>query len=105
MVASQPPTAATMSVHPFRDGNGRISRIIQSLVLARGGALAPEFVSIEEYLGRNTDAYFTTLQRVQGAATNPSATPPHGSNSASKRTSTKPRAGSVKFIRPPRLRS
>ena len=40
-----------VSVHPFRDGNGRIARIVQSLVLAREGLLAPEFVSIEEYLG------------------------------------------------------
>ena len=39
-----------VSVHPFRDGNGRISRIVQSLVLARQGLLAPEFSSIEEYL-------------------------------------------------------
>ena len=46
-----------VSVHPFGDGNGRISRIVQSLVLARGGPLAPEFVSIEEYLGSNTSAY------------------------------------------------
>ena len=60
-----------VSVHPFRDGNGRISRIVQSLVLARGGALAPEFVSIEEHLGRNTDAYYATLQRVQGGSYQP----------------------------------
>jgi DNA-binding transcriptional ArsR family regulator len=60
-----------VSVHPFRDGNGRISRIVQSLVLARGGLLAPEFVSIEEYLGRNTDAYYTTLKRVQGGSYQP----------------------------------
>jgi Fic family protein len=37
-----------VSVHPFRDGHGRISRIIQSLVLARDGLLTPEFSSIEE---------------------------------------------------------
>lgn len=60
-----------VSVHPFRDGNGRISRIVQSLVLAREGLLAPEFVSIEEYLGRNTDAYYATLQRVQGGTYQP----------------------------------
>src|SRR5664280_3149811 len=35
-------------VHPFRDGNGRMARILQSLVLAREGILAPEFASIEE---------------------------------------------------------
>ena len=60
-----------VSVHPFRDGNGRISRIIQSLVLARGGLMAPEFVSIEEYLGSNTSAYYATLQAVQGGSFQP----------------------------------
>lgn len=60
-----------VSVHPFRDGNGRIARIVQSLVLAREGLLAPEFVSIEEYLGRNTDAYYATLQKVQRGAYQP----------------------------------
>jgi hypothetical protein len=60
-----------VSVHPFREGNGRISRIVQSLVLARGGLLAPEFVSIEEYLGRNTAAYYATLQAVQGGTYRP----------------------------------
>jgi Fic family protein len=60
-----------VSVHPFRDGNGRISRIVQSLVLARGGSLAPEFVSIEEYLGSNTSAYYAALQAVQGGSFEP----------------------------------
>lgn len=55
-----------VSVHPFRDGNGRIARIVQSLVLAREGLLAPEFSSIEEYLGRNTARYYAALQEVQG---------------------------------------
>ncbi len=60
-----------VSVHPFRDGNGRVARILQSLVLARGGLLAPELLSIEEYLGRNTAAYYATLQEVQGGAYRP----------------------------------
>jgi Fic family protein len=60
-----------VSVHPFRDGNGRISRIVQSLVLARGGLLAPEFVSIEEYLGGNASAYYAALQAVQGGSYQP----------------------------------
>jgi Fic family protein len=55
-----------VSVHPFRDGNGRISRIVQSLVLAREGLLTPEFNSIEEHLGRVTKDYYVVLQRVQG---------------------------------------
>ena len=60
-----------VSVHPFRDGNGRISRIVQSLVLARGGLLAPESVSIEEHLASNTSAYYATLQAVQGGSFQP----------------------------------
>lgn len=51
-------------IHPFRDGNGRMARCLQSLVLARGGVLAPVFMSTEEYLGRNTQAYYDVLGEV-----------------------------------------
>ncbi len=60
-----------VSIHPFRDGNGRISRVLQSLVLALGGPLAAEFVSIEEYLGRHTDDYYAVLGEVQGGRYRP----------------------------------
>lgn len=58
-------------IHPFRDGNGRMSRCLQTLVLARDQILEPEFSSIEEYLGRNTDSYYRVLTRVGGPAWNP----------------------------------
>ena len=48
-------------IHPFSDGNGRMSRCLQTLVLARGGVMDPTFCSIEEYLGRNTPAYYQCL--------------------------------------------
>lgn len=51
-------------IHPFLDGNGRMARCLQTLVLAREGILAPEFSSIEEYLGRNTPAYYDVLAEV-----------------------------------------
>jgi Fic family protein len=51
-------------VHPFRDGNGRMARALQSLVLARDGVLSPVFMSIEEYLGRNTKDYYRVLAEV-----------------------------------------
>jgi Fic family protein len=60
-----------VSVHPFRDGNGRIARIIQSLVLALEGRLTPELGSIEEYLGHNTGRYYAVLQEVQGGRYQP----------------------------------
>jgi Fic family protein len=55
-------------IHPFRDGNGRMGRCLQTLVLAREGVLEPQFCSIEEYLGRNTEEYYAVLRHVgQGA--------------------------------------
>ena len=51
-------------IHPFSDGNGRMARALQSLVLAREGILDPTFSSIEEYLGRNTPDYYAVLGEV-----------------------------------------
>ncbi len=48
-------------IHPFRDGNGRMARALQTLVLARSGILSPVFSSIEEWLGRNTPDYYKIL--------------------------------------------
>lgn len=59
-------------IHPFRDGNGRMARCLQSFVLARNGILSPVFMSIEEYLGRNTQAYYDVLAEVGGGHWAPS---------------------------------
>jgi len=58
-------------VHPFRDGNGRMARALQTLVLARENIVAPVFSSIEEYLGRNTQAYYDVLAEVGRGSWNP----------------------------------
>ena len=58
-------------IHPFRDGNGRMARCLQTLVLARGGILDAVFSSIEEYLGENTDAYYAVLAEVGGGKWQP----------------------------------
>jgi Fic family protein len=58
-------------VHPFRDGNGRMSRCLQTLVLARDKILAPAWCSIEEYLGANTQRYYDVLGQVGEGAWNP----------------------------------
>lgn len=60
-----------VSIHPFHDGNGRISRIVQSLVLARDGLVSPEFGSIEEYLGAHTAAYYDALNQAHGPTYEP----------------------------------
>jgi Fic family protein len=53
-------------IHPFKDGNGRLSRALQTLVLARDGILHPIFSSIEEWLGREqvTPEYYSVLAEV-----------------------------------------
>jgi len=59
-------------VHPFKDGNGRMARCLQSLVLGREGIpLSPVFLSIEEYLGRNTQVYHDVLANVGGGEWQP----------------------------------
>jgi Fic family protein len=51
-------------IHPFRDGNGRMARCLQTLALAREQVLSPEWMSIEEFLGANTLAYYAILAEV-----------------------------------------
>jgi Fic family protein len=53
-------------IHPFKDGNGRMARALQTLVLAREHILWPELSSIEEYLGHNTKEYYQVLGDVGG---------------------------------------
>ncbi len=48
-------------IHPFRDGNGRMARALQTLVLSRDAIVEPAFSSIEEWLGHNTDDYYRIL--------------------------------------------
>lgn len=55
-------------IHPFSDGNGRMARCLQTLILGREQIIEPPFCSIEEYLGRYTQQYYDVLAEVgQGA--------------------------------------
>lgn len=58
-------------IHPCRDGNGRMARCLQSLVLAREGVGDPVFGSLEEYLGANTQAYYDVLGAVGAGSWQP----------------------------------
>jgi Fic family protein len=58
-------------IHPFRDGNGRMARGLQTLVLAREGVVAQEYSSIEEYLGRERPSYYQILADVGRGRWNP----------------------------------
>lgn len=57
---------AMAAIHPFKDGNGRASRMAASLAMYRGGFKLPEFTSLEEWWGRHLSDYhvaFTCLGR------------------------------------------
>jgi len=55
-------------IHPYKDGNGRMARALQTFVLAQEGILDPRFSSIEEYVGRHAPDYYRVLAEVgQGA--------------------------------------
>jgi Fic family protein len=58
-------------IHPFRDGNGRMARALQSLVLMREGIVAPEFSCIEEYIGNHSHDYYAVLGEVGQGKWNP----------------------------------
>jgi len=58
-------------IHPFKDGNGRMARALQTFVLAREGILDPRFSSIEEFVGNNTTEYYDVLAIVGRGKWNP----------------------------------
>lgn len=58
-------------IHPFKDGNGRMARALQTLVLSRDGIISPVFSSIEEWLGRNTPEYYKILAQTGRGAWHP----------------------------------
>jgi Fic family protein len=58
-------------IHPFKDGNGRMARALQTLVISQNGISSPTFCSIEEWLGRNTLAYYDILKAIGDGHWNP----------------------------------
>ncbi|WP_226347221.1 Fic family protein [Agilicoccus flavus] len=58
-------------IHPFRDGNGRMARVLQTAALGQDTVLEPTFSSIEEWLGQNTTDYYRVLAATGQGAWNP----------------------------------
>lgn len=50
-------------IHPFVDGNGRVSRVLATLVMLLGGYDIRRFFSLEEYYDKDAISYYTHLQK------------------------------------------
>ena len=51
-----------LCIHPFRDGNGRMSRLLSLLLLYKNGFLAGKYISFEEQINLYKQLYYTALQ-------------------------------------------
>lgn len=70
----RPPTTPHLNlvmIHPFRDGNGRMARALQTMARAEDHIVEPTFCSIEEWLGNNTKQYYEALAAVGRGAWQP----------------------------------
>jgi Fic family protein len=55
-----------LAIHPFQDGNGRLSRILTTLLLLRAGYAYVPFSSLESVIEQNKDPYYLALRQTQG---------------------------------------
>lgn len=54
-----------LAIHPFQDGNGRLSRALTTLLLLRTGYNYAPYSSLERIVEENKDAYYLALRRAQ----------------------------------------
>jgi Fic family protein len=54
-----------LAIHPFKDGNGRLSRILTTLLLIRAGYGYVPYSSMESVIESNKDSYYLALRRSQ----------------------------------------
>jgi len=54
-----------LAIHPFQDGNGRLSRILTTLMLLRAGYVYVPYASLESVVEDNKDLYYKALRRTQ----------------------------------------
>lgn len=54
-----------LCIHPFNDGNGRMSRLLTTLLLYRSGFYVGKYISLEAKIAKNKDLYYDALARSQ----------------------------------------
>ena len=59
--------AVFLAIHPFQDGNGRLSRILNNLLLLQTGYGFSSYSSLESVIEHNKEAYYLALRRTQSS--------------------------------------
>ena len=54
-----------LCIHPFNDGNGRMSRLLTTLLLYRSGFYVGKYISLEAKIAKNKDLYYEALRNSQ----------------------------------------
>ena len=54
-----------LCIHPFNDGNGRMSRLLTALLLYRSGFYVGKYISLEAKIAKNKDLYYNSLAKSQ----------------------------------------
>ena len=54
-----------LCIHPFNDGNGRMSRLLTTLLLYRSGFYVGRYISLEAKIAKNKDLYYEALRKAQ----------------------------------------
>ena len=54
-----------LCIHPFNDGNGRMSRLLTTLLLYRSGFYVGKYISLEAKIAKNKDLYYDALREAQ----------------------------------------
>ena len=54
-----------LCIHPFNDGNGRMSRLLTTLLLYRNGFYVGKYISLEAKIAKNKDLYYQALREAQ----------------------------------------
>jgi Fic family protein len=55
-----------LAIHPFQDGNGRLSRVLTTLLLLKAGYLYVPYSSLESIIEESKEAYYLALRQTQG---------------------------------------
>ncbi len=54
-----------LCIHPFNDGNGRMSRLLTTLLLYRSGYVIGRYISLESKIAKNKNLYYDALEQCQ----------------------------------------